>query len=115
MDKDKLSLAESSLEEVSLGRALKYKMYQLLTGRLVTRRDLMIAGSAGATGFAIERLFGSGITFNAPHTDLGMGGATVVPEIVNAEKFKQSMHVLGKYLYLTPEKLGGCSSPPPRQ
>lgn len=107
MDKDKLSLAETSLEEVSLSRALKYKMYQLLTGRLVTRRDMMIAGTAGATGFAIERLFGFGINFNAPHTDLGMGGGAVVPEIVNAETYKQSMHVLGKYLYLTPEKLGG--------
>ena len=66
-------------------------MYRLLTGQLITRRQLLTAGAAGAAGFAMGRMLEV-----ASHL-----------ETVDASGMKQSFRQLGPYIYLTPEKLGG--------
>jgi hypothetical protein len=70
---------------------------------LISRRDLLIAGISGAAGLATgATVFGSktkGAT--------AAGGAATKGLVVDASKFKQSFNPLGKYVYLTPEKLGG--------
>jgi thiocyanate desulfurase len=71
---------------------------------LISRRDLLVAGISGAAGFA------GGAAMFAGSKTKGMtaaGGAAAKAEVVNASKFKQSFNELGKYVYLTPEKLGG--------
>lgn len=94
-----------SYKPPSLTEALKYKAYQLLTGRLVSRRDLLVAGAAASAGVALDRLFGFGLNFSMGQA--ASSGAGVAPVVVNADKYKQSVRELGKYMYLTPEKLGG--------
>ncbi len=103
MDNDELKLPEPLDSAVKPNKSLAYKMHQMLSGRPVSRRDLLIASAAGATAFAIERIFGSNLKAYAQGVKFGSGE----PIIVNAEKFRQSAHDLGKYLYLTPQKLGG--------
>ncbi|MBK9618049.1 MAG: hypothetical protein IPO31_02545 [Candidatus Obscuribacter sp.] len=103
MDNDELKLPEPLDSAVKPNKSLAYKMHQMLSGRPVSRRDLLIASAAGATAFAIERIFGSNLKAYAQGVKFGSGE----PIIVNAEKFRQFAHDLGKYLYLTPQKLGG--------
>lgn len=69
----------------------KHLMYRLLTGQLITRRQLLTAGFAGTAGFALGRMLGV-----SNHL-----------ETVNVSSMKQSFKQLGPYIYLTPEKLGG--------
>jgi hypothetical protein len=90
-----------------LYRVAKHQIYKLLKGDVITRRDVLTASAAGAAGIAIERMFGWGINFSSKQAGELANQVLPKPEIVNAQKFKQSMHELGSYIYLTPEKLGG--------
>src|SRR5271154_4974286 len=89
-------------------RVMKYRLYQLLTGQLITRRDVITAGAAGATGIAVDHLFGLGVNFAAGgKPSAAMKGVIPAPVIVHADKLKQKFNTLGKYIYPTPEKMGG--------
>jgi len=46
-------------------------------------------------------------TGSGEHGGIGAGSVPASSEIINAGKLKQSFEQLGKYVYLTPEKLGG--------
>ena len=70
--------------------------------RLISRRDLLVAGISGAAGFAIGAATSSG---KKPKMIQSSGGAKI--EVLDASKYKQSFQPLGTYLYLAPEKLGG--------
>lgn len=85
---------------------LKYKMYQLMTGQLVTRRDILTAGAAGATGVALDRFFAMAGGKSAAGAGAN-SNAWPAPVIANAQKVQGEFQPLGKYIYLAPEKLGG--------
>lgn len=90
----------------SWARKLKFQIYRMLSGQSLTRRDLLTAGVAGAAaGVAADRFF----AFSMGPKNVSELGSGIIPKpvVVNAEKFKQSFSPLGKYVYLTPEKLGG--------
>jgi len=76
-------------------------VHKLLTGKVISRRQLLAFGAAGAAGFATGRIFGAG----EPHRIVSGGSPDT--EIINAGALKQSFEQLGRYIYLTPEKLGG--------
>ena len=87
-------------------RVLQYNVYRLLSGQALTRRDLLTVGVAGAAaGIAADRMF----AFSMGPKNIANLASGVIPKpvVVNAEKYKQSFSPLGKYVYLTPEKLGG--------
>ncbi len=105
-NKDKL-MDKLPIQKYPAHRLMKYRLYQLLTGQLITRRDVITASAAGATGIAADHLFGWGLNFAAPKPKEVMKGVIPAPVIVNARKFKDSFNQLGQYVYLTPEKLGG--------
>ncbi len=88
-------------------RLAKFQVYRLLKGELVTRRDVVTATAAGATGIAIERMFGFGINFSSKQVEKVVSGAVPKIEVIDARKSKQAIEKLGDYVYLTPEKLGG--------
>lgn len=92
------------VEKLSAAQMLKFKMYQLITGQLVTRRDMLVAGAAGATGIAYDRFFAMS---GGAKTAAGASRAWPEPVVINAEKMKGTLPHLGKYVYLAPEKLGG--------
>jgi hypothetical protein len=82
--------------------------------RPVSRRRLVALAAAGAAGVVLGKHFfggaGEHISKLAPTLDLGAaggGGAGGGPELVDAGKLSQSFRALGRYIYLTPEKLGG--------
>ncbi len=93
------------MQKFPVHRVMKFKLYQLLTGQMVTRRDLMTAGAAGATGVAIDHMFG----FAMSSKTVKKLASSILPKemIINADKFKKSIDNLGRYVYLTPQKLGG--------
>jgi thiocyanate desulfurase len=93
------------VEKLSTQQMLKYKMFQLITGQLVTRRDILTAGAAGATGIALDRFFA--MAGGSKAAEAGSSAAWPKPVVANAEKFKMACEKLGKYIYLAPEKLGG--------
>lgn len=67
---------------------------------VVTRRELIAAGATGVAGFAAGNFFAFGTK--------GLGKqSTQMVEVVDASQYKQSVESLGKYVYLTPQKLGG--------
>jgi len=74
---------------------------EVVNGGLVTRRELLVASASGAAGFAAGHFF----AFGAKNQTSSVDEQKI--EIVNCSKFKQSSDHLGKYVYLTPEKLGG--------
>ncbi len=86
-----------------MSSSLMYRlfMYKLLTGKLISRRQLLAFGAAGAAGFGMGRFFGPGDPRKI------VSGGTADTEIINAGQLKQSFEQLGRYIYLTPEKLGG--------
>ncbi len=87
-----------------MNRVLKFKAYELVTGKLVTRRDMLTAGAAAVAGFGVDR-----ILMSVP-TDKGTEAATntvLNTKILKFDKPDDSFRSLGKYIYLTPEKLGG--------
>src|SRR5271163_3145039 len=90
----------------SILRVAKHQLYKILKGDVITRRDVLTASAAGATGIAIERMFGWGINFSAKQAG-EIATSVTKPEIVDARKSQQSTKKLGRYVYLTPEKLGG--------
>ncbi|HEY9783987.1 MAG TPA: hypothetical protein V6D17_01205 [Candidatus Obscuribacterales bacterium] len=87
-------------------KLIKHQLYRLLTGQSITRRDLLVAAAAGGTGVAIERIFGLSFAGFSQSGQTG-AGAFPAPQVVDASVIEQSMQKLGKYVYLTPEKLGG--------
>ncbi|MBY0550572.1 MAG: hypothetical protein K2W95_25055 [Candidatus Obscuribacterales bacterium] len=94
-------------------RVLKFQVYKLLTGQLSPARKLVAAGAMAGTGLAVGVATGGleplGLTWNfaAKQASKVVASTPMKTELVNAEKYKQSFHPLGKYLYLTPQKLGG--------
>ncbi|MBS1956234.1 MAG: hypothetical protein JST89_18760 [Cyanobacteria bacterium SZAS-4] len=94
------------VEKLSATQQLKYKMYQLISGQLVTRRDILTAGAAGATGIALDRFFAMSGGKSAAGAGVG-SQAWPEPVIANAQKLKGEFKTLGDYVYLAPEKLGG--------
>lgn len=99
------------VEKFGTRRMLKHRVYQLLTGQLVTRRDVLVAGAAGASGIAtgvtLEHIFAFGAGPKTAAKAVGASKSLQGAVVVNASKYKQSKFDLGKYVYLTPEKLGG--------
>jgi hypothetical protein len=91
------------MQKPPVGRLMKFKLYQLLSGQLISRRDMMIAGAASAGGIALDHFF----SFGLGKVQQSISNNVANIEVVNAEQFKQSFNPLGKYVYLTPEKLGG--------
>jgi thiocyanate desulfurase len=91
------------VEKVTSGRMLKFRLYQLLSGQLVTRREALAAGAAGATGIALDRFFMMAGQKSAEVTATNWPK----PVVLNAQKFQKDFESLGKYIYLSPEKLGG--------
>jgi hypothetical protein len=85
----------------ALGSPLKRFMHRVFTGKFLTRRELLAAGAGGAAGVLAGHYFAS-----ASKTREASSMSEKV-EIVNVANLKQSVHQLGKYIYLTPEKLGG--------
>ncbi len=85
---------------VARGNSLRRFMHQVFRPGF-TRRELLFAGAAGMAGFASGNFFG----FSAKDKSLGASMQNV--PVVNASQFKQSFDPLGKYVYLTPQKLGG--------
>ncbi len=74
----------------------------LVTDGPVSRRQLLLAaGASGAAGFGLGNMFAFGAKAKSSSVDMQK------VEVVNASTFKQSKIDLGKYIYLTPEKLGG--------
>lgn len=103
-------MAKFPLDKYPTQRVMKYRLYQLLTGQLITRRDMLTATAAGVGGFTLDRLWGMGTNYFASSAGNGMStlsSALPKPEIVDAKEYKQSFDKLGNYVYLTPEKLGG--------
>lgn len=94
------------VEKLSTKQMLKYKMYQLMSGQLVTRRDILTAGAAGATGIALDRFFAMSGGKSAAGAGAG-SAAWPEPVVANAKKLKGEFKTLGDYVYLAPEKLGG--------
>jgi hypothetical protein len=83
------------------GNPLRRFMHHVWNSGLMTRRELILAGTAGMAGLASGHFFAMAgkIRSNA----LSMAKI----EVVNASKYKESPAHLGKYVYLTPQKLGG--------
>src|ERR1700679_751948 len=92
------------LQKYPMNRVLKFKAYELLTGKLVTRRDVLTAGAAGGAGFGLHRILMSVPSDKAKQT---ASNVVLNAQIFNSEKPGDSFRALGKYIYLTPEKLGG--------
>lgn len=86
-----------------MSRNMLFRMllYKLLTGKLISRRELLTAAAFGAAGFGLGRMFGHAGPMGA------VSSGTPMPETVDAGLLKQSFKQLGRYVYLTPEKLGG--------
>ncbi|HEY9871343.1 MAG TPA: hypothetical protein V6D08_19450 [Candidatus Obscuribacterales bacterium] len=76
-------------------------LYKLLTGKLISRRELLTAAAFGAAGFGFGRMLGHAGPVGA------VSSGTPMPDTVDAGLLKQSFKQLGRYVYLTPEKLGG--------
>jgi thiocyanate desulfurase len=93
------------VQKFPVHRVIKFRLYQLLTGQLMTRRDLLTASAAGATGVAVDHMF----NFAMANKATKQLASAILPKelIVNAEKFKKEFDRLGRYVYLTPQKLGG--------
>lgn len=87
---------------VAKGSPLRRFMHEVFNRPpVLSRRELLIAGAAGAAGLSLGNFFAfAGKTKSATSTVERI-------EVVNASKYKQSIGELGKYVYLTPEKLGG--------
>lgn len=102
-------------EKLPILKVLRFQAYRLLTGQLLTRGQLVAAGAVActgmatgvATGIAIDRSLGLSLNFAADKAAQVLSGTAAKTVLVNAEKYKQSFHPLGKYVYLTPQKLGG--------
>ncbi|MBX9722487.1 MAG: hypothetical protein K2X81_13900, partial [Candidatus Obscuribacterales bacterium] len=86
---------------VAKGNPLRRFMHQVWNSGFMTRRELLFAGTAGMAGLATGHFFAmAGKTKSASSLMNKI-------EVVNASKFKESSEHLGKYVYLTPQKLGG--------
>src|SRR5258708_3197566 len=89
----------------AMGNPLRTFMHRVFTGKFLSRRELLAAGAGGAAGVMAGYYFASvGKTREA-------SASMQKAEVVNVSNLKQSMHKLGKYIYLTPEKLGGGTNP----
>jgi len=86
---------------VARGNPLSRFMHQVYNSRLMTRREIVFAGTAGIAGLATGHFF----AFSAKNKTASSLIDKI--EVVNASKFRQSFDKLGKYVYLTPQKLGG--------
>jgi thiocyanate desulfurase len=83
--------------------------------RMLSRRSLITLAATGAAGVILGRKFFGGpdehlLEKGATTVDMlaaGGGGGAAAPQVVNASTLSQSLHALGNYIYLTPEKLGG--------
>jgi thiocyanate desulfurase len=84
---------------------LRQFMHQVFGGPpKLSRRELLIAGAAGTAGVVAGHYFA--MAGNRSTTKSVTSSATPV-QIVNAQKQKNLTEELGKYVYLTPQKLGG--------
>jgi hypothetical protein len=93
-------LAEYGMDKPTKRFDLREVMQSIFNGGL-TRREVLYAGAAGMAGFASGNI-------------LAMVGKVRMPdiagpkiEVVDCSRLNQSEAVLGDYLYLTPQKLGG--------
>ncbi|HEY9777877.1 MAG TPA: hypothetical protein V6C81_29215 [Planktothrix sp.] len=91
-------------ERTDLKVRIKTKFYELMTGKNISRRDLIITSSATAAGITLDHMFGW--AFGAHKPEVAANGV-VEPVIIDISKVQKSFDVLGRYVYLTPEKLGG--------
>ncbi len=89
----------------SFHRMVRYELYRLLNGQTLTRRDMLVAGGAASTAIAADKLFGWGLNLFAKEKAVETVSNSI--KSINAQQFKQSKADLGRYMYLTPEKLGG--------
>lgn len=87
---------------VAKGNPLRRFMHNVFNSGRVTRREVLMAGAAGMAGFAGGNFFAF-----AGSKARELGGSTQNVPVVNASQYKQSFDKLGKYVYLTPQKLGG--------
>ena len=86
---------------VARGNPLRRFMHHVWNSPYMTRRELIFAGTAG-----IGRL-ASGHFLAMVGKPRGASSTVEKIEVVNASKFKETSEHLGKYVYLTPQKLGG--------
>lgn len=100
-------LPDPSKFKPSFHRVVKYELYRLLTGQTLTRRDMLVAGGAASTAIAADKLFGWGWNLFAKEKTATAAGGGMVMQIADSTKYKQSTRPTGRYIYLTPEKLGG--------
>jgi hypothetical protein len=96
------------VQKFPVHRVIKFRLYQLLTGQLMTRRDLLTASAAGATGVAVDHVFNFAMA-NKATKELA---SAIFPKelIVNAEKFKKEFDRLGRYP-LVPSRASHIFSP----
>jgi hypothetical protein len=96
-------LAQYGYADDSKQKGFSYKrlLGNFLNGGLVTRRELLAGSASGAAGFAAGHFFAFGMKNKAESSQERM------IEVVNAGQFKQSTEKFGRYIYLTPQKLGG--------
>jgi hypothetical protein len=87
---------------VAKGNPLRRFMHEIFGGPpRLTRRELLVAGAAGAAGLGMGHFFATGSKTQGSNATAG----TV--QLVDARKDKNLTEKLGKGIYLTPQKLGG--------
>lgn len=87
---------------VAKGSPLRRFMQDVFGGPpKLTRREVLVAGAAGAAGLGLGYFFASGTKTKS------LSGTAQTVQLVDARKDKNLTERLGKYVYLTPQKLGG--------